>query len=46
MRIGSVVGYAAIVARRDVSFLREILAFAKDIEEDGARVIGTILNET
>lgn len=43
--IASVVGYAAIVARRDVSFLREIEALWRGIQDDGAQVVGTILNE-
>lgn len=44
-RISSVIGYSAVVARRDVSFIGEVSALVRQIEADGARVVGTILNE-
>jgi capsular exopolysaccharide synthesis family protein len=44
-RIISVVGYGVIVARRNVSFLNEVAVLASQLQEDGAKVIGTVLNE-
>jgi capsular exopolysaccharide synthesis family protein len=44
-RIASVVGYGVIVARRNVSFINDVAALASQLQEDGAKVIGTVLNE-
>lgn len=44
-RISSVVGYSVVVARRDLSFIGEVAALAKQIGEDGGCVVGTVLNE-
>ncbi|MDB5424554.1 MAG: epsG [Phenylobacterium sp.] len=44
-RIISVVGYGVIVARRNVSFMNDIATLASELQEDGASVVGTVLNE-
>ncbi len=44
-RISHVVGYSVVVARRNVSYFGEIQALGSQLEEDGARVVGTVLNE-
>lgn len=44
-RIISVVGYGVIVAKRNVSFLNEVASLASQLQEDGAKVVGTVLNE-
>ena len=44
-RIAAVAGYAAIVARRDVSLSEDIAALALDLATSRVEVIGTILNE-
>jgi protein-tyrosine kinase len=44
-RISNVVGYGIVVAKRNVSFFGEVQALASQLEEDGARVIGTVLSE-
>lgn len=44
-RISTVVGYNVVVARRDVSYARELATLASQLEDDGAHVIGTVLNE-
>ena len=44
-RIGTLVGYGVIVARKDVSLLNDIHIVADQMREDGVRVIGTVLNE-
>jgi protein-tyrosine kinase len=43
--IASVVGYAVIVARRDKTFTADIKTLSSQLESDGARVIGTVLND-
>lgn len=45
LRVASVVGYALVVARTNVSLLRDVEHLARDLQEDGARVIGAVLNE-
>lgn len=45
LRVASVVGYALVVARTNVSLLRDVERLAKDLQEDGARVVGAVLNE-
>jgi capsular exopolysaccharide synthesis family protein len=44
-RIGTVVGYSALVARRNVSLLGELSNLASQLQSDGSVVIGTVLNE-
>ena len=45
-RVSRVVGYALIVARAHVSRVNELSELAGRLQEDGARVIGSVLNET
>jgi protein-tyrosine kinase len=45
LRIARIVGYAMLVAKAHVTRVSEISALASTLEEDGARVIGTVLNE-
>jgi Mrp family chromosome partitioning ATPase len=45
LRVASVVGYALVVARTNVTRLKDVEHLAKDLQEDGARVIGAVLNE-
>lgn len=44
-RICTVVGYGVVVAKRNVSQFSEVQALAAQMEEDGAKVVGTVLNE-
>jgi protein-tyrosine kinase len=44
-RICTVVGYGVIVAKRNTSYFTEIQTLAHHMEEDGAKVVGTVLNE-
>jgi capsular exopolysaccharide synthesis family protein len=44
-RISAVVGYAVIVAKRDVSYYADVQTLASQFTEDGAKVVGTVLNE-
>ena len=44
-RISTVVGYSIVVAKRNVSYVGEVASLAAQLEEDGARVVGTVLNE-
>ncbi|HEY0436605.1 MAG TPA: CpsD/CapB family tyrosine-protein kinase [Phenylobacterium sp.] len=44
-RISTVVGYSIVVAKRNVSYFGEVASLAAQLEEDGARVVGTVLNE-
>jgi capsular exopolysaccharide synthesis family protein len=44
-RIGTVVGYAMIVARRHVTSFTDVGVLAAHLAEDGAKVVGTVLNE-
>lgn len=45
LRISSKIGYAIVVARAHVTRSNDIAALAKQLQEDGAEVVGTILNE-
>lgn len=45
LRVASVVGYSLVVARTNVSLLKDVERLAKDLQEDGARVIGSVLNQ-
>lgn len=44
-RIAAVTGYAAIIARRNVSYAEDITALLADLQLNRVEVIGTILNE-
>ncbi|MBU1378230.1 MAG: CpsD/CapB family tyrosine-protein kinase [Alphaproteobacteria bacterium] len=44
-RIAGVVGYATVIARRDISLMSEIVGFAESLLEDGTQIIGTVLCE-
>lgn len=44
-RVAAVVGYAAVLARRDTSLMRDIVGFAESLLEDGTQIIGTVLTE-
>lgn len=44
-RISTLVGYSVIVAKRNSTFFNELTSLANDLQEDGATVIGTVLNE-
>lgn len=45
-RVGRIVGYALIVAKAHVTRVSDLTSLVSKLQEDGARVIGTILNET
>jgi protein-tyrosine kinase len=44
--IGSVVGYALIVAKRDESFVSDIKTLSDQLRSDGVRVVGSVLNDS
>lgn len=44
-RISTVIGYSVVVAKRNVSYFGEVATLASQLAEDGANVIGTVLNE-
>ncbi|MGZ6050059.1 MAG: CpsD/CapB family tyrosine-protein kinase [Phenylobacterium sp.] len=44
-RIRTIIGYSVVVAKRNVSYYGEMASLAAQLEEDGARVVGTVLNE-
>lgn len=44
-RISSLIGYTVIVARANVTLTNEVAELADKLQEDGARVVGTVLNE-
>jgi protein-tyrosine kinase len=44
-RIAAVTGYAAIIARRDVSYAEDLTALLTDLQVNRVEVIGTIFNE-
>jgi protein-tyrosine kinase len=44
-RIAAVAGYAAIIARRDVSYAEDVTALLADLQLNRVEVIGTIFNE-
>ncbi|PZQ58324.1 MAG: diutan polysaccharide export protein [Phenylobacterium zucineum] len=46
LRIASMIGYTLIVAKANVSRSNALANLAKQLQEDGAEVVGTILNET
>lgn len=44
-RVSTVVGYSLLVARRNVTFVKDLRVLAAQLEADHARVIGSVLNE-
>jgi protein-tyrosine kinase len=44
-RIGTIIGYTLIVARARVTLTSEVAMLAGKLQEDGVRVVGTVLNE-
>jgi len=44
-RISTVVGYGLIVAKRHITYFTDIGVLAAQLQEDGAKVVGTVLNE-
>ena len=45
LRISSMIGYSLIVAKSNMSRVRELSDLAEQLHEDGARVVGTVLSE-
>lgn len=45
LRISSMIGYTLIVAKANESRVRDLTDLAEQLQEDGARVVGTVLNE-
>lgn len=45
LRISSMIGYTLVVARTNVSRSRDLAELVHQLQEDGARVVGTVLNE-
>lgn len=45
LRIASMIGYALVVARANVTRVRDVADLTGQLQEDGARVVGTVLNE-
>lgn len=45
LRISSVIGYTLIVAKANVTRSRDVAVLARNLQEDGAEVVGTVLNE-
>jgi len=43
-RIAGAVGYALIVARRDLTYVDDVSMLAQELAQDGAAVIGTLMN--
>ncbi|MBW8812435.1 MAG: CpsD/CapB family tyrosine-protein kinase [Caulobacterales bacterium] len=46
LRVASVIGYALVVARTNVTLMKDVSQLAKQLQEDGANLIGAVLNET
>ena len=45
LRTVSVIGYALVVARTNVTRLKDLNVLAQQLQEDGGRIIGAVLNE-
>ncbi len=43
-RMGSVVGYSLIVARRNLTYVNDVSTLSGELVEDGVEIIGTLLN--
>ena len=44
-RIGNVVSYCLLVARKNITYLHDIKVLAEQLQADHARIIGTVLND-
>jgi capsular exopolysaccharide synthesis family protein len=44
-RICTAVGYGVVVAKRNVTYFNEVASLVSHLEEDGAKIVGTVLNE-
>ncbi|WP_068876372.1 CpsD/CapB family tyrosine-protein kinase [Phenylobacterium sp. CCH9-H3] len=44
-RIARVVGYALIVAKRNATLMSQVSTLSAELQEDGCRVVGSVLNE-
>ena len=45
LRAVSVIGYALIVARTNVTMLKDLTDLAQQLQENGGRIVGAVLNE-
>lgn len=45
LRVASIIGYALVVARTHVSRIKDVEMLARDLQEDGARIVGAVLNQ-
>lgn len=45
LRVASVVGYALIVARTNVTLLKDLTLLSQQLQENGGRIVGSVLNE-
>lgn len=45
LRVASIIGYALVVARTNITRIKDVEHLARDLQEDGARVIGAVLNQ-
>jgi capsular exopolysaccharide synthesis family protein len=45
LRIASVIGYTLIVAKAHKTRTRDVAEFARQLQEDGAQIVGAVLNE-
>ena len=44
-RVSTVVGYAMIVTRRDKTLVNDVRQIIKELENDHAHIVGTVLTE-
>jgi capsular exopolysaccharide synthesis family protein len=44
-RIARVLGYALIVAKRNATLMSQVSSLSAELQEDGCRVVGSVLNE-
>lgn len=45
LRVASIIGYALVVARTNITRIKDVEHLARDLQEDGSRVIGAVLNQ-
>ena len=45
LRVASIIGYALVVARTHVTLVKDVASLASQLQEDGALVVGAVLNE-
>lgn len=43
-RVATVIGYALIVARRNVTYAEDLVTLRRELEQDGVAIVGSILN--